>query len=69
MAKTTGIWGTEHGYNMNELFRLRGGVEEELSSLIFSVGIIIGKVSYLFIQLPDNNNDIFDKYDEQHLLK
>ena len=54
---------------MNDLFRLRGGVEEELSSLIFSVGIIIGKVSYLFIQLPDNNNNIFDKYDEQQLLK
>ena len=63
------ILGMEHGYPMYDLFRAHIGVEEELSLFIFTVGIMIGKLSYLLIFLPDNKNNRYDKYDKQHLLK
>ena len=49
VANMAGIWETEHGYHMNDLSSSRGGAEEELSSLIFSFGLISGEVSYLLI--------------------
>ena len=59
----------EHGYPMYDLFRAHICVEEELSLFIFTVGVMIGKLSYLLIFLPDNKNNRYDKYDKQHLLK
>ena len=49
MVNTNEILGTENGYPMYDLIRAHIGVEEELSLFIFTVGIMIGKVSYLLI--------------------